>query len=196
MTKINSQWFSVMIILILVVILVLQRSCTGPNIPPKPEIIRVTDTTWLEKDTIIYRDTPVPYRVEVPVEVPANVDTAAILKDYFAKYIYKDSIPIDTFGYVRLTDIITQNKIEKREYSLSYKLPTIRDSVTVIIPPTPRTQVYVGFNIMGNVQYPVSYFGPNIVLKTKKDQMYNLGIGMGVGGVTIGGGMAWKIKIK
>lgn len=192
MIKSNNQWFYLFIILALIIILVLQRSCTSPNIPSEPVVIRVTDTTWIKKDTIIYRNKPVPYRVEVPVEVPAKVDTNAILKDYFAKYIYKDSIPIDTFGYVRITDIITQNKIEKREYTLSYQIPTIRDSVTVIMPPVYKNQVYIGPEVMT----PQIYFGGNIVLKTKRNQMYNIGGGISPLGPQFKVGMAWLIKLK
>jgi hypothetical protein len=106
------------------------------------------------------------------------------------------SIKIDSFGYVFLTDTITQNQIDSRKVKLDYKIPVITNTITNTITLPPKTQLYVGFDIMGNKTNPVSYFGPSVILKTKKDKMYNLGVGMGEGGASLKLGTAWKIKLK
>lgn len=64
----------------------------------------IRDTIWLAGDT---------------VEIPTDVDTAAILKDYFAVYGYPKSWDNDTIS-VNLYTTITQNKPIK--YNFKYKL--------------------------------------------------------------------------
>ena len=71
------------------------------------EISSNVEIKW--KDTIIYEPeyipVPVPGKKEI-VEVPANVDTTAILQDYFAKYFYSDIVPIEYLGGSVVSDII------------------------------------------------------------------------------------------
>lgn len=176
------------------------RSCE-----PKPEfkggdpiVITKIDTVWTEK-TIIKRV----YTPGETVTIPGpptykDIDTTAILQDFFAKRIYEDTIKFDTLGYVLVKDTISQNKIISRETSGKYYYPVVNKETTTIIPPKSVNQLYVGFNIQGSKQEPINYFGPDFTLKTKKDRIYELGIGydpyrnQGVGKF----GTKWKIKIK
>ncbi len=46
-----------------------------------------------------------------------NVDTAALLKDYLAKVVYKDTLTLDGgLGTIALTDTITKNRILGRTW--------------------------------------------------------------------------------
>ena len=58
--------------------------------------------------------------------VPLNVDTALILKNYFAKYVYSRSWSNDTIDII-LKDTVTQNKFDGE--LLSYKIKTPFTSV-------------------------------------------------------------------
>ena len=133
-----------------------------------------------------------------------NVDTTALLHDYLAKYIYKDTLHLpDSLGEVSLIDTITKNKILGRTFNAKVKQREIKE--TLIVKELPKTQVYYGFTGGFNKADVVSNIGAGLLIKTKKDKIYNLGIGVsnrvtdGTNGSLspyIGGGVYWKIKIK
>ena len=138
------------------------------------------------------------------VIIPTIVDTAALLKDFFAKNIYKDTLQLpDSLGTIAMIDTITQNKILGRTFNASVKQRTIKE--TMIVKELPKTQVYYGLTGGFNKADVVSNLGAGLLIKTKKDKIYNLGIGVanrvsdGTNGTLspyIGGGVYWKIKFK
>lgn len=190
-----------LIIAILIVIVLLMRSC-GPstNCPDggKPIVVTKIDTVFVTKE--------IPKTVYVPgvtVTIPGpttykDIDTLAILQDFYSKRIYEDTIKLDTFGYVLVKDTISQNKIISRETQGEYIFPTITKTTTITIPPKPKNQVYIGFDIMGSIKQPINYFGPSIMYKNKMDKVTEIGIGydpydnQAVGKF----GMKWKIRLK
>jgi len=133
-----------------------------------------------------------------------DVDTAALLHDYLAKYIYKDTLHLpDSLGEVSLIDTITKNKILGRTFNAKVKQREIKE--TLIVKELPKTQVYYGLTGGFNKADVVSNLGAGLLIKTKKDKIYNLGVGIsnrvtdGTNGTLspyIGGGVYWKIKFK
>jgi hypothetical protein len=134
-----------------------------------------------------------------------DVDTVALLHDYLAKYVYKDTLHLpDSLGEVSLIDTITKNKILGRTFNAKVKQREIKE--TLIVKELPKTQVYYGFTGGFNKVDVVSNIGAGILIKTKKDKIYQLGLGVsnkvgtdGTSGVLspfIGGGVYWKIKFK
>jgi hypothetical protein len=102
-----------------------------------------------------------------------------------------------------MIDTITQNKILGRTFNASVKQRTIKE--TMIVKELPKTQVYYGLTGGFNKEDVVSNVGAGLLIKTKKDKIYNLGIGVanrvsdGTNGTLspyIGGGVYWKIKFK
>ena len=142
--------------------------------------------------------------VEKEIIIPTIVDTAALLKDFFAKNVYKDTLQLpDSLGTIAMIDTITQNKILGRTFNASVKQRTIKE--TMIVKELPKTQVYYGLTGGFNKADVVSNVGAGLLIKTKKDKIYNLGIGVanrvsdGTNGTLspyIGGGVYWKIKFK
>ncbi len=142
--------------------------------------------------------------VEKQVVIPTIVDTQALLKDYYSKVLYKDTLVLpDSLGTVALLDTITQNKILGRTFNANVKQRTIKE--TMIVKELPKTQVYYGLTGGFNKADVVSNVGAGLLIKTKKDKIYNLGIGVsnrvsdGTNGTLspyIGGGVYWKIKLK
>jgi hypothetical protein len=138
------------------------------------------------------------------VVIPTIVDTQSLLQDYFAKNIYKDTLQLpDSLGTIAMIDTITQNKILGRTFNASVKQRTIKE--TMIVKELPKTQVYYGLTGGFNKADVVSNVGAGLLIKTKKDKIYNLGIGVanrvsdGTNGTLspyIGGGVYWKIKFK
>lgn len=133
-----------------------------------------------------------------------DVDSAAILKDYLAKIIYKDTLVLDGgLGTIALTDTITKNRILGRTWDAKVKERTIKEELIVKEPA--RAQLYYGFNGGFNKEDVVSNIGAGVILKTKRDKLYQLGAGISnrvVEGSTgklspyIGAGLYWKIKVK
>lgn len=162
------------------------------------EVVKTKVVT--KKGADIYHETI----VEKEVKIPVIVDTAALLKDFFAKNVYKDTLRLpDSLGMVAVTDTITQNKILGRTFNASVKQREIKE--TLIVKELPKTQVYYGFNGGFNKADVVSNVGAGIIIKTKKDKIYQLGAGVanrvvdGTNGSLspyVGAGVYWKIKLK
>jgi hypothetical protein len=134
-----------------------------------------------------------------------DVDTVALLHDYLAKYVYKDTLHLpDSLGEVSLIDTISKNKILGRTFNAKVKQREIKE--TLIVKELPKTQVYYGFTGGFNKVDVVSNIGAGVLIKTKKDKIFQLGLGVsnkvgtdGTSGVLspfIGGGVYWKIKFK
>ncbi len=133
-----------------------------------------------------------------------NVDTAALLKDYLAKVIYKDTLKLDDgLGFVAVTDTIHKNRINGRTFTANVKERIIKEEMIVKEPA--RNQLYYGLNAGFNREDYVSAIGAGLILKTKKDKIYQIGLGVnnrtmdGTNGSFspyVGFGTYWKIKVK
>jgi hypothetical protein len=133
-----------------------------------------------------------------------NVDTAALLKDYLAKVVYKDTLTLDGgLGTIALTDTITKNRILGRTWDAKVKERIIKEELIVKEPA--KTQLYYGLNAGFNREDYVSAVGAGLILKTKKDKIYQFGLGVnnrttdGTNGSFspyVGFGTYWKIKVK
>ena len=75
----------------------------------------------------------------------------------------------------------------------------------MIVKELPKTQVYYGLTGGFNKVDVVSNIGAGLLVKTKKDKIYQIGVGVsnkvtdGTNGKLspyIGGGVYWKIKLK
>jgi hypothetical protein len=138
------------------------------------------------------------------VTIPAIVDTQALLQDYFAKNIYKDTLQLpDSLGTIAMIDTITQNKILGRTFNASVKQRVIKE--TTIVKELPKTKLFYGFEGGFNKADVVSHLGFGVLVNTKKDKMFHLGLGVanrttdGTSGALapyIGGGVYWKLKLK
>ena len=142
--------------------------------------------------------------VEKEVIIPAVIDTMALLKDYYSKVLYKDVLVLpDSLGTVAVTDTISQNKILGRTFNANVKQRTIKE--TTIVKELPKTKVFYGLEGGFNKADFVSSVGAGVLINTKKDKIYQLGLGVtnqttdGTnGGFTpyVRGGVYWKLKLK
>ena len=176
----------------------------------KYEVIKHTiDTVEVEKiKTVTKKGKDIVHEVidvdTLVLKEMVNVDSAAILKDYLAKIIYKDTLVLDGgLGTIALTDTITKNRILGRTWDAKVKERTIKEELIVKEPA--KTQLYYGLNAGFNKTDYVSAVGAGVILKTKKDKIYQLGLGVnnrttdGTNGSFspyIGVGTYWKIKVK
>ena len=91
-------------------------------------------------ETIIHDTIPgdsIPYELitekPVPVYIDTGssqfwylpVDTAAILKDYFAKAIYMDTLMNDTSAFIAIMDTVYMNRLQSRKLYFANRRPTL-----------------------------------------------------------------------
>ena len=108
--------------------------------------------------------------------------------------MYKDKLVLDNdLGMIELTDTLYQNKILGRKWNAMIKERTITD--TKIVKELPKNQVYVG--VTGIVGNSSALIGPQLTLKTKKDNLYGANLLIdGNGNKYFGVSVGWKIKLK
>jgi len=201
-------------IALLIVIVVFQQC--GGNKKVTGEIVKVDgkkyevikheiDTIDIVKTKVVTKKGEDIYHETIKeVIIPTIVDTQALLHDYFAKNIYKDTLQLpDSLGTIAMIDTITQNKIFGRTFNASVKQRTIKE--TTIVKELPKTKVFYGLEGGFNKADVVSHLGFGFLVNTKQDKMFHLGLGVanrttdGTSGVLapyIGGGVYWKIKFK
>jgi hypothetical protein len=146
------------------------------------------------KGSDIYHETIVEKEKRVEVPVYLKGDTIRIVQEYNKKVLYKDKLVLDNnLGTIELTDTISMNKIIGRKWSAQIKERTITD--TKIVKELPKNQVYAGISgVVGNSNVLV---GPQLTLKTKKDNIYGLNVYLDNNlNKYIGFNLAWKIKLK
>ena len=219
--------FDLKTILIMVLCVVLLLRGCGDTEEPK-EIVNVggKDYELLEQkvDTIVViKEVKVPTYVPkyitkvktVEVEIPIDVDTLAIVEKYFATYQVKDTLnlsyefpngvtdslgnkPSPNLGFGIITDNISQNSIISRDVDWTFQIPTIYN--TSIVKELPKTQLYWGLNGGFNREDVITNISGSLLLKTKKDKIFQLGLGVQNNSNIqqlspyISGGMYWKLS--
>jgi hypothetical protein len=203
----DVRHFVILILLLIAVIEFLNPKGIMPNrIKIQKDSIpyAVHDTIPVDSLVEVEVEVPVPYevekRVEVPVQIP--VDTNEILKIYFAKTSYKDVIKLpNNIGTVTITDSISKNSIVNRKFVADVKKFIVKDTIYTKEPK--KTQIFFGFEGGFNHADVVSHLGTGILIKTKEDKVFHLGIGVanrvidGTNGTFtpyVDGGVYWKIK--
>ncbi len=113
-----------------------------------PIIITTIDTLNIKHDSLIYRkakDIRKDTTIYDTISINKIVDTMAILKEYFAKHIYKDTINIQD-GTIAITDTISKNEIFGRSVNASITHKIIKEVREIRIPYQPKGELYIGGN--------------------------------------------------
>lgn len=166
----------------------------------------VHDTIPEEVEVEVEVEVPVEIQVEKRVEVPViqQVDTTEILKIYFAKIPHKEVLTLpDNQGTITITDTISKNSVVNRKFIADVKKMIIND--TIYTPEPRKTQLYFGFDAKFDKPNVVNLMGLGVVLKTKDEKLYKIGVGLannvtdGTNGKLspyLGGGVYWKVRLK
>ena len=179
--------FKTIIIFGLIVGILCLRFC---NVKPDGKVVTINGKPYeVIKHTIDTVYTPIVQTVykkgkdiykEVPVyvQLPGDVDTVQVIKDYYSKVIYKDTLKLkDSLGYVSITDTIFNNSILGRVWDSHINKITINDRM--IVKELPKNQFYLGSELGLNNQTVFTSFSPSLLLKTKKDRIFSVGVGLG-----------------
>lgn len=182
-----------------------KTGCTYKN--DKSNIVIIHDTAWTVHDTTIYKtlkgkvlhDT-----IATPPEYIADTNYPKLLAQYkellnkhLALVEFKDTVKIDTIGYISITDTVNQNSIKGRSVRTNYKIPIITVTKTITHYEKPKAQLYFGGGIDLNSTLAPSGINAGLMFKTKKDQLLGVQVGTnGNGGINYGFSSYWKIKLK
>jgi len=170
-----------LIILVLIVVILLLRQCSGDGgeiTPSEPTIVTKVETKY---DTItIDKKVYVPkWKTKIVTQVDSilvntPIDTLEVLKDYYAKNVFVDKIELDSLGFVTITDTIWKNTLFNRLVESEIIIPTTTVTQTEYINPR---EFYVGFGLNGTSKQ-FNYVGGSILYRTRKKQAFGLGIGL------------------
>jgi hypothetical protein len=195
-----KDWFKniqTLLIVALAALLFFQRSCSSPS-PVEPQVITEVITKWdtLKVETKEY----IPKYIRKTVvnidtfQVP--IDTISILKDYYAKYFYTDTIKVDSLGFIIINDTVTRNLISKRDVQSNIFIPTTTITNTIYLN---KRELYGGVSVSGMInpvynESPIRYISWELLYKNKKKQIYGFGLGIDKDFLPLlSGRMYWKI---
>jgi hypothetical protein len=195
------------VVLILLIIILLQKCGGNPENPTAPQITR--DTVWVHTDSTILSK-PQLIKTE-PYAVPIDrwnteylpdtnysklvLQYQELVKELLSINHYRDSLPVDSLGYVIVNDTMSRNTILGRSFDYNFHYPVITNTIT--IPEPKRTQWYVGGTIQGEQGTIINQINANLLIKNKRDQMFGGHVGLNKSGaIQIGLSSFWKIKLK
>ncbi len=166
----------------------------------------VHDTSWQVHDSIVEK-TKVVYK-EVRVDVMSKPEMLpdtnyarlkeqymALLHLYMNKLIYSDTIRVGTYGYIAVLDTINENKLKYRRTRDNFNIPIVKETKTITKYAPPTRNVFVGAGVLVNNALGIRGAEAGMILKTKKDQLYNIKASVDIdGNVMYGAGYYYKIK--
>jgi hypothetical protein len=200
---IKKDHIQILIIALLAIIILLQRCTSSPH---ACETKTTRDTIWIHKDSTIYSKPQLIKTIAVPVEqwnteyLP-DTNYTKLLKQYqdivvtyLSSNLLQDSIKIDSIGYIKIIDTISQNIIKGRSTSYNLKYPIIKETITIL--PEPKKQVYVGVGLAGNRYNFIDEVSLGLLYKDRRDRIFGASIMASPSGVEYGVQSFWKIKLK
>lgn len=192
--KFNIDIKSITILILILVILFL-KNCQSPDVVIEEK--RITETVTEIKTVEVEKEVYVPKYTERIITnidtiiVQNPIDTLEILRDYYTKYLYSDTLQLDTLGYVIVNDTITMNKILSREFSSTLNIPETTIKETIYL----NSRLFFmgpSMSFTGNgfdrAQWDFYY-------KDRGNRLYNIGLGVNDRGEALfNTGMKFEIK--
>lgn len=210
--KVSKSSIFYVIIAVLTSIIIFQNSCTSTESKSdtikidgkKYNVIKkVTDTIFVPTNVTVYKPGASIYKdTTIYIEVPQNIDTAQILRNYFAKNVYIDTLRLNTdiTGFIAISDTISKNTIIGRNWNVSVNSKVIREMYYVN---QLSRKLFIGpmFGIgtpdFKSFEVTVLYLGASINYLALNDRLYTLNVGVNTNNnLYVMGGINWKIKLR
>ena len=168
--KVNRVSWILLAVAVGIIIYLSECSGTGEC---DPDII--TETTV---DTIWGDTTPREIAVDVPYPVfkdtgttrwrEIDIDTMAILTDFFSRYYYQDTITDDSTFLCVIMDTVSQNRIADRRFIFQDLSPRVISTTHVSL--KKKRKLFAGGMIGGSQSAIVA--GGGLMLQTRRDHAY------------------------
>ena len=186
-----------LLVVVLAVLLFYQKSCSSTP-PVEPQTITEVVTKW---DTLkVATKEYVPKYIRKTIvnvdTFQAPIDTMRILRDYYAKYFYTDTIKVDSLGFIVINDTVTRNLISKRDVQSNIFIPTTTVTNTTYLY---KRELFWGVAVGGMVnpvqnESPINYVSGELMYVNKKRNVYGFGLGVDKDFFPIiSGRLYWKI---
>ena len=164
-----------LLVVVLAVLLFYQKSCSSTP-PVEPQTITEVVTRW---DTLkVATKEYVPKYIRKTIvnidTFQAPIDTMSILRDYYAKYFYTDTIKVDSLGFIVINDTVTRNLISKRDVQSNIFIPTTTITNTTYLY---KRELFWGASISGN-QEQIQSINGELMYVNKKRNAYGFGVGV------------------
>ena len=164
-----------LLVVVLAALLLYQKGCSSTP-PVEPEVITEVVTRW---DTLkVFTKEYVPkYIRKTVVEIDTfqvPIDTISILKDYYAKYFYIDTIRVDSLGFIVINDTVTRNLISKRDVQSNIFIPTTTINNTIYLY---KRELFGGISV-GSTPSAIQNLNGELLFVNKKRQAYGFGLGL------------------
>ena len=168
-----------LVILVLVILVLLKTCGSGDEITTEKVVTKVEvryDTLEVEKKVFVPKIKTVvrTNTITDTVVLKSRNDTLAILKDYYNKYVYQDTLKLDSLGYVVIMDTISQNKIFSRRFDSQILIPTTTITNDIYLN---QSKFFGGVSIGGN-KSQINFLSGDLLYKSKKDNVYGVGLGV------------------
>jgi hypothetical protein len=191
------------IILVLIGIIILMRSCDSDSVVGEDTVYTRTDTVYKEVHDTIVKKVNIENIRYIPFDEPdyTDIDTcndnmSELLKKYNRQTTYRDTIVLDSLGTITVVDTVFQNSLKNRFIFKDYRIPLVTKTTTIIKAQQQNRQLYIGGNLFGD-RRNLQTITPGFLYKDRKDRVYQANIGIGFdGSISYGIGMYYKIKIK
>ena len=141
------------IIAVLIVAIIILQQCRRK---PEPEVITVVTHDTIQGDSV-------PYEVLLPKPYPVykdtgstkwkfkDIDTCAILRDYYAEYYYQDTMKDDTSALVIVNDMVTENRLQNRKLIFQNRRATVINTTITNYGDIPAHKIYLGAGLNNSV---------------------------------------------
>ena len=197
-----------LIIIGLVAFVLFQKGCFGEHNEAKgPDTLVVHDTTWQIHDKTVIKEVPFLKEIPVPHEVLVTTyqaDTTypllkkqyeELAKKYASRRVYVDSVKVGTHGYIQITDTVSENKLGKRTAKDNFKIPIVKETMTITKYAPPTRNIFVGGGLNGASATKVTGAEAGLLYKDKKDNIFGSKVTISTEG-TVGFGFSYYRKIK
>lgn len=173
--KVLFKNIQTLLVVVLAALLFLQRGCSSTP-PVEPKVIAEIITRWdtLKVETKEYVPKYIRKTVVDIDTFQAPIDTISILKDYYAKYFYTDTIQVDSLGFIVINDTVTRNLISKRDVQSNIFIPTTTITNTVYLY---KKEFFGGISV-GATNQAVQNINGELLYINKKRNAYGFGIGL------------------
>ena len=166
-----------LVILVLVILVLLKTCGSGDEVTTEKVVTKVEvryDTLEVEKKVFVPKIKTVvrTNTITDTVVLKSRIDTLAILKDYYNKYVYQDTLKLDSLGYVVIMDTISQNKIFSRRFDSQILIPTTTITNDIYLN---QSKFFGGVSIGGN-KSQINFLSGDLLYKSKKDKVYGVGL--------------------
>lgn len=205
----KKNFFSILIFGLLLII-AFQRIGKINTVLDKPTVVITRDTVYYTKDSTIHlKPTLVSY--QLPDSILRGKDTVympskelgeltaqyrKLLQDYLTENRYKDSVKVDSLGTIYIADTVSRNSLAKQAITYDFKIPHVKETITITNPPLKTRQMYIGGGVNGTSIQPISGFEGGLLYKNKKDQIFGAKVNINTGGqISYGLQSYWKIKL-